>query len=39
MSNSKFKLSIRWQKYGTEDFHKIEWRCFLPKRFKSNSKM
>lgn len=38
-SNSKFKLSSRWQKYGTEDFHKIEWHCFLPRRFKSNPKI
>ena len=38
-SYSKFKLSLRWQKYGTEDFHEIEWRCFLPRRNKSNPKM
>lgn len=38
-SNSKFTLSQRWQKYGTEDFHRIEWRCFLPRRFKSNPKI
>ena len=39
MSKSKFKLSLRWQKYGTENFHKIEWRCFLPRLLKSNPKI
>lgn len=39
MSSSRFKLSRRWERYGTEDFQKIEWRCFLPRKHKSNSKI
>lgn len=32
LSNSLFKLSTRWQKYGTKDFDEIEdWRQFFPK--------
>lgn len=38
-SYSTFKLSLRWQQYGTENFREIEWRRFLPRRFRSNSKM
>ncbi len=26
-----FKLSRRWEKYGTIGFDLIEWRCFLPR--------
>jgi len=31
LSNSLFKLSDRWMKYGTQDFEEIEdWRKFFP---------
>ena len=30
-SYSFFKLSMRWQNYGTEQFKKIDWKCFQPR--------
>lgn len=30
-SYNLFKLSRRWEKYGTEGFKYIDWRCFLPR--------
>lgn len=30
-SSSRFKLSSRWQNYGTEKFLPVEWREFQPK--------
>jgi len=30
-SYSFFKLSIRWQNYGTEQFKRIDWKCFQPR--------
>ena len=30
-SYNLFKLSKRWEKYGTTDFESSEWRCFLPR--------
>lgn len=30
-SNSVFKLSKRWEAYGTKEFEAIEWKCFQPK--------
>jgi len=29
-SNSKFKPSIRWKKYGTQEFEVINWKFFQP---------
>lgn len=26
-----FKLSKRWNSYGTENFISLDWRCFIPK--------
>lgn len=26
-----FKLSRRWEVYGTNQFHSLEWKCFIPK--------
>lgn len=30
-SHNLFKLSRRWEKYGTPEFQKLDWKCFLPK--------
>jgi len=30
-SYNYFKLSRRWEKYGKEDFEKMNWQTFLPK--------
>lgn len=30
-SNNLFRLSKRWETYGTENFELVEWRCFIPK--------
>jgi len=29
---SKFRLSRRWEDFGTEDFVQIEWETFIPDR-------
>ena len=26
-----FKLSKRWEEYGTPNFRPLEWKCFIPK--------
>jgi len=31
-SYNRFKLSERWQQYGTNDFELLDWRCFQPKQ-------
>ena len=39
-SYNRFKLSRRWEKFGTPDFDQLEWRCFQPKpRATSKSEM
>lgn len=30
-SYNLFKLSERWERYGTEEFKHKDWKCFLPK--------
>lgn len=35
-SYNLFKLSRRWEKYGTEGFEHTEWKCFFP-RLKSKA--
>jgi len=30
-SYNLFKLSERWEKYGTPNFEPLDWRCFIPK--------
>lgn len=30
-SSNLFKLSQRWEAFGTERFEDIEWRCFSPR--------
>ena len=30
-SYNLFKLSRRWEGYGTENFKPLDWRCFVPK--------
>jgi hypothetical protein len=30
-SYNLFKLSKRWEEYGTTNFESLEWRCFVPK--------
>ena len=30
-SFNRFRLSGRWEAYGTDKFVRVEWRCFLPK--------
>ena len=35
-SCSVFRLSHRWEKYGTDDFESKAWKCFLPRDRRSN---
>jgi hypothetical protein len=38
-SYSIFRLSNRWENYGTKDFKSKDWKCFIPKpRLKATSK-
>lgn len=38
-SYNLFRLSRRWEKYGTQDFEPIDWKCFCPKpRLKATPK-
>jgi hypothetical protein len=30
-SSNLFKLSQRWEAFGTTDFEGVEWRCFSPR--------
>jgi hypothetical protein len=30
-STSRFKLSRRWETYGTDKFEPLDWKCFIPK--------
>ncbi len=31
LSYNFFKLSPRWEKFGTSEFESIEWKCFCPR--------
>jgi hypothetical protein len=38
-SYNVFKISRRWEKYGTNDFQNVEWKCFVPRsRLNTTSK-
>ena len=34
-SSSLFRLSRRWEKYGTADFENKSWKCFMPRQRRS----
>lgn len=36
-SSSVFRLSRRWEKYGTADFESKSWKCFLPRKRRLNA--
>ena len=36
-SCSIFRLSRRWEEYGTPEFQQINWRCFMPREIKRRS--
>ena len=38
-SYNLFKISNRWEKYGSDEFQPLDWKCFVPRpRFKPTSK-